>query len=1567
MLGGRRIVVVAGTAEVHGHPMDLGKSIAVIGLGCRFPGAASPEELWHNVSNDVCSIAPLPASRFNKPRYYDPAIGTYGKSYSAVGGWIEDHPFSAKHARLTPRAIEATDIAHLWTLEVAERALEDARIAPDSIQGKNVAVIIGHARGSMMTANMAFATAVEGMLDGVDLVSAAVKARTIEMLHARYPQRNEDGGTGSMASGCAALIAHSFGLTGRHMVVDAACASSFAAIEIAMRGLEQGKIDLAIAGGASYSQELSVIMFAQSRALSPDGSFPFDRRANGFISSDGIGLFLLKRMEDAMRDGDRVRAVLRGIGGSCDGKGRALWAPRKEGQVLAIRRAYREAGIDPASVDLIEAHATSTPLGDRVEVEALHEVFSASKRAAPLSIGSVKGNFGHTREAAGAAGLMKAILALEHATLPPTGNFREPSPEIPWRDVDIEVVTAPRPWNTRGVRRAGVDAFGIGGLNYHLLVEEAKPSPGLSIRVPSRVEKKPRDIAIVGIGGRFPGAGSPQDFWEVLAAKRDVMREAPANRWNKEIYFQPGDRAPYRTYAKRGGYITDFVADWKRHKIPPKLIERNDPLQFMLLESAIDAIDDAKIDLQKIDRTRVGVLVGSVFGSDYALELALAIRSTEVAEAVSEAMGLPASSEQIQAILAAIRARLPNINEDSSGSFSSSTLASRTSKTLDLMGPSYSIDAACASSLASLEAAAELLGSGEVDVVLYGGGERAMRVQRYEAYCQFYALSRGDRPRPFDEAADGFLPGEGAAVCVLKRLEDARRDGDHVYAVVKGIGSSSDGERKSMHRNSPHGLARAMNRALDESGLEVSSVGFVECHGAGTAVGDRAEVAALHEVYRTAERTEPLWIGGVKSTVGHAQGAAGAIAVVKAAMALDRGLIPPTLGFERAHPDHQLGNTLRVAERVEVFPAHRTKDGRVFRAAGVSSMGLAGINYHAVLMKELEETKPQSPEVTPEMLALFEGETARALLATPGFAEFWDRTRGSVEELVAGLWRARAGDVRADAIVVSALPASADPVSVAPVAAPAIVVPRVERAEVREFVVSALANETGYPKDLIDPAADLEADLGIDTVKQAQVLGKVRDKFNIRTDEKLALRDFPTINHVLDYVEKQLALLAQKAVASPATARVAVPSIDLTARRSRLPQPAIATPSVPVPVPLPVPSTIPVPSAIPARSAIPVPSITAVPSTRPARSEASPVQVLHLRGTAREIGQQHGEAMREQIREVMARYDDFLGVRGRELLSLPSTLTTVQSLFDEASSEEIAGIAEAVGIPFRHVLAYNLDAALFPAYVSGCTQAVRLARANQGLLLHFVNEDSPLLLHLGGYYPRVIQVRRRTDAPDPKRRTVLFTVAGQSAGPNAVADNGLTVTSTTLLDGPPPAVIPDGVPHPQLVKRIVEEARTLEDANAIARSFRRAGRWSLLVSEASSDRATYLEYDGGRVLREEAISGARVTSNHALSGPADGCEVPEHSRHREARAGDLINRTGQLTVDDAKRTLRDREDLGRGRGVAHATMNTVRRVDNVMSLVVEPQSKRIHVTDRVVPAGGDTDAVQFFSLSYGSV
>ncbi|MFO0724342.1 MAG: C45 family autoproteolytic acyltransferase/hydrolase [Myxococcota bacterium] len=2003
-------------------------AIAIVGMAGRFPGARTSRELWENVLADRCAIRPLPADRFHHERYYDPEVGAYGKSYSAIGGIVED---LAQASETAP----GVDVAHRWALDVARSTFEDAAIDPGSLASKNVGVLIGHARGSMLTSDLAFATAVEGIARTAQGrlsqlgASPAHLERALERIRQRYPTRGGEDLNRTLAAGLAGRVALSFGLSGRHAVVDAACASSFAALDAASRALTEGRLDAALVGGASYSQELSVVLFAQSRALSPDGSFPFDERANGFISSDGLGFFLLMRLEDAIASKARIRAVIRAVGGSCDGKGKALWAPRKEGQVLAMRRAYEASGLDPATIGLLEAHATSTPIGDATEIGALEEIFGAARRTqkSPLPIGSIKGNIGHTREAAGAAGMLKAIYALETATLPPTGSFKTPSKSIPWQDVSSEVITAPRPFAApgSGPRRAAVNAFGIGGLNYHVILEEPPPEHRVftSAAITPRFEgKKSRlDVAIVGIGGRFPEAPNAGAFWTRISRGEPAFTEVPAERWNAETYLEPGAARPYRTYTARGGFLRDFSPDWRRYKMPPKLVEQNDPLQFMLLESASDALEDAGIDPGSVDRTKIATIMGTTFGSDYALELSLAIRAPELSEDLAELAGKPGDKAQIAKLTEEIRKSLPTINEDSSGSFSSSTLASRVAKTLDLMGPTYTMDSACAASLASLEAAAELLRAGRVDLAIFGGGDRAMRVQRFSTYAAAGVLSKSGKMAPYEASADGLLPGEGAAVLVLERLEDAQAKGRRIYGIIRGVGSASAGAPEAFGRPVAAGLSRAIERALEDAGIGPSEVSYVEGHGAAVPELDQIELEATEKAYKTKDRATPLPIGSVKRIFGHTAGAAGAMAIAKAALMLDRGTIPPStdtdagvirpgitltrdetalptgtarigvssMSFGNAHyhvilesaqnrPEkkaegpkvgedvvelrapsltqllgavdgrdlfekRRLGNGQAVLtavaddlnhleERLALFqktarsPGSRgllKKQGVFFReraplaartcflfsgqgsqyggmlkavselvpsakaildradrwaeghslerisrvmfapsipndvfwvqatllvadvmsAAAAQAAGLvpdvvtghsfgdyaalvvaeawtletalvatlirsraieataepggmisvaatrgdveavlkklapvgvvvpsnlnapkqtvvsgspvaldaavdaladAGLEvrrlavpraFHSPLMAgaratladglaKLEIQTPRVPylssvtgaiETEPEdiraalveqltrpvdfvaqverllagnvglfvecgprgvlaglveqilseshergaadaeaittddgqrpgrfalarlaalvrsrrfvagaeeaplkQVAIFEGSEAAELLDTEGFEAFWQRSQDSLRTLVRGLWSAeraaleeekarRAEEAKqreaeaarlaeAEALLASQKPRR----SVAPArksllpSGPAVVATPVDippKQEIQKFLIEALAAQTGYPAELIEPDADLEADLGIDTVKQAQVLGKVRDRYQLRTTQSLSLADFPTVNKILGYVEGQLLERARSESTAPARPRV--PVVDLTARRTGRPGSALPTPALterpaparieptlevisapiyarptvvppeplvsvpPVLPPLPIPpGPTPVLTRASAGAAVEIePTPAAAPET--ADKPTSPSVILELSGTSRQIGRQHGEALREVIRETMDRYEAFLGERNLLTLAVPEATRVLPSLFDPATLEELHGLAEAVGVPFEHLLAYNLDAALFPAFTPGCTQVFRSARANNGRLLHGANEDSPLMLHLGLPQTRTVQIRRRSDGPQPERVTVLFSLAGQIAGPNAVNDAGITVTGCTLLDGPTPVGLPRGVPHPQLVKQIAEGSRSLADAIAIAERVDRSGRWCLLVSSAAEDRAIALEYEDGAVLAKDTIETAYVSTNHSLVGPVD--RAPTHSRYRLERARQLFleGAQGPEALQDG---LRDRFDLARGRTVKHATMSTVRRVDNVMSLVVDAGARRLWVTDRIE----DDRPARFLTIDY---
>jgi acyl transferase domain-containing protein len=776
--------------------------LAIIGIACRFPGAQDVDQFWDLVQKGACAIAELPSDRLDRALYYNPVKGAEGKTYTTLGGIVATPQFDPK---LCPEP-EAYDTAHLIMLDVAASACRDAGWDPFALPSRNAGVYIGHARTGPLPAETVLSTHVEdcvGCLDRTpafvrlpDSVRQSIREEMVRRVRSRKAHFRETGKPSVIPGVAASLVSNTLGLTGPHMVIDAACASSLVALALAVRPLQEGRIDFAIVGGASFSNWQSLALFSRAQALSGSGSHPFDSRADGFISSDGYAAVIVKTLDRAVADGDRIRAVIRGIGLSSDGRGKSLWAPRKEGQIEAIRRAYSD-GVDPSGIQYIEAHGTSTQLGDATELQSLAEVLGpAIPSGRKIPITSVKGNIGHTCETAGLAGLIKTVLAMQHGIIPPAAGFEKPSPEINLDTVPFVIPTRPLEWPAAGEgcsRRAAIDAFGIGGLNVHLVVEQFGPSAPRAKATPTNVkdpaDRRPADggladkeIAIIGTGAIFPGARTTAAFWDLLASGRDPKTTVPAERWDPAIYWNPDRTGPWRSPLKVGGFITDFKLDALKFRIPPKQMDTSDPLQYMVLDAADQALRDAGYDTKSFDRRRVAVIVGTMFCSDFMRNLSVVLQYPELERELKQLLEEKQVTEgAIRAILAGARKLFHQqkpMLKDETGSFSASTLASRIARTLDLMGGAFSLDAEEASSGAALDAAASLLRTGDCDMVLCAGAQRSMDVSIYEEYAMRGLLAADGR---------GFIPAEGAGMLLLKRVSDARKDGDHIRGIIKEI------------------------------------------------------------------------------------------------------------------------------------------------------------------------------------------------------------------------------------------------------------------------------------------------------------------------------------------------------------------------------------------------------------------------------------------------------------------------------------------------------------------------------------------------------------------------------------------------------------------------------------------------------------------------------------------------------------------------------------------------------------------------------------------------------------
>ncbi len=467
------------------------RAVAIVGTGAVLPDAPNVAAFWQNVKAGRYSISEVQPDRWDPARYYDADPNAPDKTYSKIGGWVREYEWNPIKWRMAvpPRVVDAMDEAQKWAIACTRQALDDYGYPARPIDTDRTAVILGNAmageRHYLTSLRVHFPEYAHELAESGSFAALPenVRREITRELHqrmgARLPEITEDSMPGELANCIAGRIANIFNFHGPNFVTDAACASAMAAFQAAVVGLVEKDFDLAVTGGIDRNMGApTFVKFCKIGALSGTGTRPYAEGADGFVMGEGAVIFLLKRLADAERDGDRIYAVLRGIGGSSDGKGKGITAPNPAGQKLCIRRAWENAGLSPATATLIEGHGTSTRVGDVVEVESFTDVLSSFHVPAhSVALGSVKSNIGHLKGAAGAAGLLKTVLALRDKMLPPSVHCEHPSPDIDFAHSPLYVNGKLRPWPAPpdGVRRAGVSAFGFGGTNFHAVLEEYIP------------------------------------------------------------------------------------------------------------------------------------------------------------------------------------------------------------------------------------------------------------------------------------------------------------------------------------------------------------------------------------------------------------------------------------------------------------------------------------------------------------------------------------------------------------------------------------------------------------------------------------------------------------------------------------------------------------------------------------------------------------------------------------------------------------------------------------------------------------------------------------------------------------------------------------------------------------------------------------------------------------------------------------------------------------------------------------------------------------------------------------
>lgn len=907
-----------------------------------FPGAIEPNAFWHNILARADQAREPPPGRWILAPTEALAEGVRpDQVYSLRGCFVDPLTVAPSGLDVDHCLLEQLDPLYHLVLHAGRAAFADA--VTDSLDRQRVGVVL---------AAIALPT------DAASAITRAVFGRAIEaaVLGRAESPSAVDPANARVVGWPAALLAQALRLGGGGYTLDAACASSLYALKLACEELKAGRAEAMLAGGVSRPDCLYTQMgFCQLRAMSRRGRCaPFDESSDGLLVGEGAGLVMLKRLDDALRDGDRIYGTIRGIGLSND-IGGSLLAPDSEGQLRAMRQAYDQSGWSPTDVDLIECHGTGTPLGDAVEIASLRTLWDQQRRtSAACPIGSVKSNIGHLLTAAGAAGLIKTLLAMQAGTLPPSANYERPNPVIPLEGGPFHVQTTPQAWPRRTPetpRRAAVNAFGFGGINAHVLLEEwlptaaAGPYPASArptlATVGDRESQEP--IAIVGLEARFGKLDSVNRLQEAILEGRSAIGPRPVDRWrhaDDEVRTLLGGQDP------PGAYLPGLSIPVGRYRLPPNEIPEVLPQQMLMLEAAHAAVHDAGLSCDH-PQPRIGVFIG----------MALDFSTTEChlrwwlrgrVRRWAEALGSPLGDHDLLRWLGAMQeAAAPAMTATRVVGALGNILASRIAREFRLGGPSFAVAAEELSGLRALEIAVRSLQRGELDAAVVGAVDLAGDARNIWASRSWRKWSNDGDVRPFDVEAGGTSVGEGAAALVLKRLRDARHDGDRVYAVVKGMGFASTARGGSLAETGE----AAIRRACDDAGVRPGAIGYIETHGSGDPVEDEAELASLRAVF-TEESSAPA-LGSIVPTIGHAGAASGLAAVVKACLCLDAGVLPPLSGCRRPRPGLSQG-TAGFGLLTGRKPWLPRRDPRL---AGVSSKTPDGECMHVILEEAPEELR----------------------------------------------------------------------------------------------------------------------------------------------------------------------------------------------------------------------------------------------------------------------------------------------------------------------------------------------------------------------------------------------------------------------------------------------------------------------------------------------------------------------------------------------------------------------------------------------------------------------------------
>ncbi|OQY41484.1 MAG: hypothetical protein B6240_15155, partial [Desulfobacteraceae bacterium 4572_87] len=816
----------------------------------------------------------VPPGRWAVPpeKAYDPKQGAIDRVYSTRGCFIDETLLDVDITGLDiPSGFpDRLDPLFRLLLMAGKQAFDDAGIQGED--HRNTGVIVG---------NLALPT------DSLSAIAEETLFRTFEekvLSDHQSPTPKTDPLNVYGAGLPAGILSKALGLGGDSFTLDAACASSLYAMKLAVDELVSGRAHTMLCGGVSRPSCLYTQMgFSQLRAISPKGrSAPFDADADGLVVGEGAGIFVLKRLKDALVENRNIYAVIRGIGLSNDMGGRLL-APTSEGQLRAMGAAYEAAGWHPHDVDHIECHATGTPVGDAVEFESYKRLWEGADKSRSCVLGSVKSNIGHLLTAAGAAACMKTVF--------------------------------------RGVKA------------------------------------HPPDVAVIGMDTHFGKRETLASF------KRCVLKgtaSAPEPRENSQgVYASKWFKKSEWSRMNPAGFFVDPIEiPANLFRIPPKELHEMLPQQLLMLKTAVGAWDDAGLETQ--NNTRAGAFMGIGLDpntTNYHVRWRVEQSAAAWAKKLEPDHAEPDHAERAQGkwVSALCDAAGPGLTANRTMGGLGSVIASRIARELSMGGPAFTVSSEESSGINALKTGVRMLQNGLIDTALVGAVEMTGDVRSLLCRNGLRPFSTAGKASPFDADADGAVMGEGAGAVVLKRLEDALRDKDRIYCVIKGIGAATGGKPQDLLPDAPSYVS-SMKKACHEADCVPDHIGYVETHGSGFPPEDKMEVEALGSFFRRRDEhsgSETLapparqnTLGSAKAVLGHTGAASSLASFMKAALCLYHEMLPPLKASKNPIPPLMEPEPFRIPSSPRHW-LHDRADGP--RRALVGSFSITGNCAHVLL------------------------------------------------------------------------------------------------------------------------------------------------------------------------------------------------------------------------------------------------------------------------------------------------------------------------------------------------------------------------------------------------------------------------------------------------------------------------------------------------------------------------------------------------------------------------------------------------------------------------------------------